>query len=50
MDALAGPIRNGHGRITGNRFLTIGRDAIQVGHATEVRVDDNTRLADRLSR
>ena len=30
------------GRITGNRFLTIGRDAIQVGHATEVRVDHNT--------
>jgi hypothetical protein len=34
--------RNARGRITGNRFLTIGRDAIQVGHATEVRVDSNT--------
>jgi hypothetical protein len=35
-------VRNGHGRITANRFVDIGRDAIQVGHATEVRVDDNT--------
>ena len=35
-------IRNGRGRVTGNRFVTIGRDAIQVGHATEVRVDHNT--------
>jgi hypothetical protein len=34
--------RNARGRITGNRFRTIGRDAIQVGHATEVRVDLNT--------
>jgi parallel beta helix pectate lyase-like protein len=35
-------IRNAKGRITGNRFLNIGRDAIQVGHATEIRVDQNT--------
>ena len=34
--------RNARGRITGNRFEEIGRDAIQVGHATEVRVDFNT--------
>jgi hypothetical protein len=34
--------RNSRGRITANRFLTIGRDAIQVGHATEVRVNLNT--------
>jgi hypothetical protein len=35
-------VRNAHGRITANRFVNIGRDAIQVGHATEVRVDDNS--------
>lgn len=34
--------RNAQGRITANRFLNIGRDAIQVGHATEIRVDSNT--------
>lgn len=34
--------RNARGRITSNRFLDIGRDAIQVGHATEVRVDRNS--------
>ena len=34
--------RNARGRITRNRFITIGRDAIQVGHATEVRVDNNS--------
>ena len=33
--------RNARGLIQGNRFDTIGRDAIQVGHATEVRVLDN---------
>ena len=33
--------RNARGLIEGNRFDTIGRDAIQVGHATEVRVLDN---------
>jgi hypothetical protein len=30
--------RNARGEITGNKFQTIGRDAIQVGHATEIRV------------
>jgi hypothetical protein len=34
--------RNGPGLITGNRFETIGRDAIQIGHATGVRVENNT--------
>ena len=34
--------RNADGRITGNRFTEIGRDAIQIGHATHVRVDHNT--------
>jgi hypothetical protein len=34
--------RNARGLIQGNRFDTIGRDAIQVGHATEVQVLDNT--------
>jgi hypothetical protein len=34
--------RNGPGLITGNRFETIGRDAIQAGHATGVRVENNT--------
>jgi hypothetical protein len=34
--------RNAGGRITGNRFKNIGRDAIQVGHATEIRVDRNS--------
>src|SRR5205085_7152779 len=33
--------RNARGVIEGNRFDTIGRDAIQIGHATEVRVLDN---------
>ncbi|MCS6953746.1 MAG: right-handed parallel beta-helix repeat-containing protein, partial [Bryobacteraceae bacterium] len=33
--------RNGPGVIAGNHFWTIGRDAIQVGHATAVRVEDN---------
>lgn len=30
------------GVFTKNQFDTIGRDAIQVGHATKVRVEDNT--------
>ena len=30
------------GIFAGNRFDTVGRDAIQVGHATRVRVEDNT--------
>jgi hypothetical protein len=34
--------RNGGGRIAQNRFVSIGRDAIQIGHATGVRVERNT--------
>lgn len=34
--------RNARGRIAGNRFERIARDAIQVGHATQVRVEDNS--------
>jgi hypothetical protein len=34
--------RNSIGRIAGNRFREIGRDAIQIGHATGVRVESNT--------
>lgn len=34
--------RNARGRITANRFRNIGRDAIQVGHATQVEVRHNT--------
>lgn len=33
--------RNRNGRIAGNRFDVVGRDAIQVGHATYVRVEKN---------
>jgi hypothetical protein len=33
--------RNADGEISENRFRTIGRDAIQVGHATNVRVERN---------
>jgi hypothetical protein len=33
--------RNRDGAIAGNRFRAIGRDAIQVGHATRVRVERN---------
>jgi hypothetical protein len=33
--------RNARGLIANNRFETIGRDAIQVGHATEIQVLDN---------
>ncbi|MBI1792491.1 MAG: right-handed parallel beta-helix repeat-containing protein, partial [Acidobacteria bacterium] len=33
--------RNSKGRISGSRFEEIGRDAIQIGHATEVEVVDN---------
>ena len=33
--------RNARGRIAGNEFAQIGRDAIQVGHATDVRVENN---------
>jgi hypothetical protein len=34
--------RNARGVFAENRFETIGRDALQVGHATEVRVEGNT--------
>jgi hypothetical protein len=34
--------RNADGRILDNQFEQIGRDAIQVGHATRVRVENNT--------
>jgi parallel beta-helix repeat protein len=34
--------RNREGRIAGNRLEEIGRDAIQVGHATEVQVENNS--------
>jgi hypothetical protein len=33
--------RNASGLIWNNRFLTVARDAIQVGHATRVRVEGN---------
>lgn len=33
--------RNFDGEIAGNQFDTLARDAIQVGHATNVRVEDN---------
>ncbi len=34
--------RNRDGRISGNSLEGIGRDALQVGHATEVRVENNS--------
>jgi len=34
--------RNAGGRIANNRFAAIGRDAIQIGHASGVRVERNT--------
>jgi parallel beta-helix repeat protein len=33
--------RNARGRIAGNEFAMMGRDAIQVGHAMAVRVENN---------
>lgn len=33
--------RNSQGRIAGNHLVTIGRDAIQVGHATHILVEEN---------
>ena len=36
--------RNARGRIVGNRFRNIGRDAIQVGHATGILVQSNIGL------
>lgn len=40
--ARYGTPRNARGLIAGNIFEEIGRDAIQVGHATRVRVEGNT--------
>jgi parallel beta helix pectate lyase-like protein len=37
-----GSPRNVRGRFINNRFATIGRDAIQVGHASRVQVTGNT--------
>jgi hypothetical protein len=37
--------RNAHGIIARNVFAIIGRDAIQVGHATDVRVEENAGRA-----
>lgn len=34
--------RNTNGAITGNRIETVARDAIQIGHATNIRVEGNT--------
>jgi hypothetical protein len=34
--------RNNDGRIENNQFERIGRDAIQVGHATRIQVENNT--------
>ncbi len=39
--SLYASARNEDGLIWGNRFDTIGRDAIQIGHATRVRVEGN---------
>jgi len=36
--------RNARGLFAENRFDTIGRDALQVGHATEVRVERNSGM------
>ena len=33
--------RNARGRIADNEFVMLARDAIQVGHATEIRVENN---------
>lgn len=33
--------RNGPGVIAGNRFETVGRDAIQAGHATGITIENN---------
>ncbi len=37
--------RNARGLIALNRLANIGRDAIQVGHAREIRVEENTGLS-----
>jgi hypothetical protein len=40
--SVYGSARNRSGKIANNKFFDIGRDAIQVGHATEVVVAGNT--------
>ncbi len=42
--SLATAPRNGAGLIASNHFQRIGRDAVQVGHAVHVRVEDNTGM------
>jgi hypothetical protein len=37
--------RNARGLIAINRFANIGRDAIQVGHAREIRVEENAGMS-----
>lgn len=37
--------RNARGKITSNAVDHVGRDAYQVGHATDVRVENNTAMA-----
>lgn len=37
--------RNARGLFAGNRFEQIGRDALQAGHATEIRIERNTGRA-----
>jgi hypothetical protein len=39
--SLYGSPRNERGLFAGNRFDEIGRDAIQVGHAIDIRVEEN---------
>jgi len=39
--SLRTSLRNSRGRIAGNEFAMIARDAVQVGHATEIRVENN---------
>ena len=34
--------RNANGLIAGNRFESLGRDAVQIGHATQIKVERNT--------
>ena len=40
--SLGSAPRNGNGLIASNHFERIGRDAIQVGHGSGIRVEDNT--------
>jgi len=39
-----GSPRNRSGKFANNKFFDIGRDAIQIGHATEVEVNGNTGM------